>query len=87
MLRIVPQLSYKIMDDAWLRSQSKDDLQLMRNEILARYGMRFQKGGKMFNYFSKQDWYQPQLDNVMGLLTEIEKRNLEKIQLFEKAAL
>jgi hypothetical protein len=79
-----PQLSYKIIDDAWLKSQSKDDLQLMRNEILARYGMRFQQGGKMFNYFSKQEWYVPQHDNVLTLLTEIEKRNLEKIQRIEK---
>jgi hypothetical protein len=80
-----PQLSYKVMDDAWFKSKTKDELQLMRNEIFARYGLRFIKGGKMNAYFSKQDWYRPQLDNVTDLLNLIERRNIEKILRFEKS--
>ncbi|WP_315822520.1 YARHG domain-containing protein [Paraflavitalea speifideaquila] len=79
-----PQLSYKLMEDAWFKLKSKEELQLMRNEIFARYGMRFVKGGKIDMYFRKQDWYRPGLDNVMHLLNEIERKNIAKIQRFEK---
>ena len=79
-----PQLTYQLMEDAWFKSKTKDELQLMRNEIFARYGMRFNKGGKMYVHFIKEDWYQPRLDNVTALLNEIEKRNLEKIRQYEK---
>jgi hypothetical protein len=79
-----PQLSYKLMEDAWFKLKSKEELQLMRNEVFARYGMRFAKGGKMDIYFRKQKWYQPVLDNVMRLLNEIERRNIANIQRFEK---
>jgi hypothetical protein len=79
-----PQLSYKVMDDTWLSLKSKEELQIMRNEIYARYGFRFVKGGKMDVYFRKQHWYSPQKDNVNDLLNEIERRNIEKILRLEK---
>ncbi len=56
----------------------------MRNEIFARYGMRFNRSGKMYAHFIKKDWYNPCRDNVSQWLTDIEKKNIAKIALLEK---
>jgi hypothetical protein len=55
-----------------------EDLDLMRNEIFAEYGLKF-KTAKWQQYFAKQPWYKPSYDNVDHLLTEIDKKNLEVI--------
>lgn len=60
-----------------------DVLKLMRNEIFARYGYRFKKGGAMDTYFSKQDWYRAQHSDVNDFLTAIEKANIKTIQALE----
>jgi hypothetical protein len=78
-----PELSAKILDDKYFTGKTKEQLTLMRNEIFARYGMKFTKGGKMHTHFKKFDWYRPSKDNVGNCLTLVEKRNLEKILAFE----
>jgi hypothetical protein len=55
-----------------------DDLDLMRNEIFAEYGLRF-KTDKWRNYFSAQPWYRPRYDDVNDKLTEIDKHNIQLI--------
>jgi len=67
-----------------LEKMSATDLQLMRNEIFARYGYEFIQGGKMDTYFRKQGWYRPQHKNVDAFLTSLEKRNIALIQKVEK---
>lgn len=78
-----PELSSRILDDKYFEGKTKEQLQLMRNEIFARYGMKFTKGGKMHTHFKKFDWYRPSKDAVGDCLTLVEKRNLEKILAFE----
>lgn len=56
----------------------------MRNEIYARYGQRFAKGGKMYAYFSTKKWYASFRDNVQRCLTDIELRNIALIKYFER---
>ena len=54
----------------------------MRNEIFARYGHRFKKGGAMDKHFREQAWYQnlPAPQKAMqSLLSQIEKGDYEKI--------
>ena len=80
-----PELSYKLPDTSYFKSRSKEELQVMRNEIYARYGQRFAKGGKMYAYFSKKEWYSPSRDNVQMCLTEIELRNIALIKYLESA--
>lgn len=63
---------------------SKDELAIMRNEISARYGYIFRKGGKMESYFKDKQWYSPQYTNVDAFITEIEKYNIELILETEK---
>ena len=60
------------------------NLQVMRNEIYARYGYKFKAGGEMDGYFCTQDWYTPQYDDVASKLTEIERINIALIQVLEK---
>jgi YARHG domain len=78
-----PELSYKMPDTSYFKSRSKEQLQVMRNEIYARYGQRFAKGGKMYAYFSTKKWYEPFRDNVQMCLTDIELRNITLIKYFE----
>ncbi len=76
--------STRELDTSELRKMSADELQIMRNEIFARYGYKFKKGGKMDIYFQKQKWYRPQHSNVNDFLSGLEKRNLELIRTEEK---
>ena len=63
-----------------LNQMSYQDLKLMRNEIFARYGYIFEKGGEMDNYFKKQEWYKAEHKNVVQFLTEIELYNIKLIK-------
>ena len=63
-----------------LNQMNSRDLKLMRNEIFARYGYTFKKGGEMDIYFSKQEWYRAQHKKVEQFLTEIEFYNIQLIK-------
>ena len=78
-----PYASIRPLNKEELKGMSKVQLQIMRNEIFARYGYIFRSGGKMETYFSKQDWYRPQHTDVNDFLTEIEKGNIQLIRKFE----
>lgn len=54
------------------------DLDVMRNEIFAAYGYRFQTE-KWQEYFNKKPWYKPKYDNVERFLTPLDRANLEMI--------
>lgn len=54
------------------------ELDIMRNEIFAEYGYRFQTK-EWQDYFSKKSWYSPLHDDVNHLLTEIDKANIKTI--------
>jgi len=56
----------------------------MQNEIFARYGYAFIKGGKMEKYFKSQEWYKAEKSNVNDFLTKIEMKNIERIKRAEK---
>lgn len=74
---------FDIMSSEILKSFSAQDLKIMRNEIFARYGHVFIKGGEMAEYFSHQRWYHPIERDVMQLFTEIEKQNISNIRTIE----
>ena len=58
-----------------LRKMSLAELQIMRNEIFARYGYKFKQGGKMDRYFSSEPWYNARYSDINSFLTELEKIN------------
>jgi hypothetical protein len=79
-----PQASIRFLTDRDIDAMTAAELQIMRNEIFARYGYRFREGGKMLAHFSQTGWYQPQHKNVDDFLTEIERNNVSLIQAQER---
>jgi hypothetical protein len=77
------QVSTRHLTEEELSELDKETLQIMRNEVYARYGYRFQDGGKMEQYFIKQNWYRPQHDDVTDFLTQVELDNIELIKKIE----
>ncbi|MEL0650452.1 YARHG domain-containing protein [Algibacter sp. TI.3.09] len=77
------EASYKKLQPAELHAMHPDDLQIMRNEIYARYGYIFIKNGKMDLYFRNQDWYRPEHKNVNDFLSDLERYNIGLIRSIE----
>ena len=68
-----------LLNTTYLSHFSKDDLRLMRNEILARHGWRFQSKD-LQEYFGRQAWYKPIADNNTIKLNIIEQTNVQLIK-------
>ncbi len=71
-----PQASLKYLSPKDLERFSSDELEIMRNEIFARYGLIFKAGSKIDKYFRMQKWYSPDHTDVSNFLTNIEKHNV-----------
>ncbi|MEL6562763.1 MAG: YARHG domain-containing protein [Bacteroidota bacterium] len=76
--------SIQDLDPEELQELTLEELKIMRNEIFARYGYQFRKGGQMDQYFKKTNWYRPQFSNVDDFLTSLEKKNIKLIQQAER---
>ena len=73
------QLSNCLLNTTYLGRFSKEELRLMRNEILARHGWRFQSKD-LQEYFGRQSWYKPGNDNNTIKLSVIEQLNIQLIK-------
>ena len=72
-------LTSMLMNTTYLARFPKSDLRLMRNEILARHGWRFESKD-LQEYFGKQWWYKPGNDNNAIKLTIIEQANIQMLK-------
>jgi serine/threonine protein kinase len=75
-------LSERAISDSDVANKSATELDVMRNEVFARYGRRF-KEPELQSYFNTQSWYKPIYEPDKfpeGLLTPTEQRNLEYIR-------
>ena len=77
------QASFRHLSTDELKKMSKKELKIMRNEIFARYGFKFNSGGEMDLYFKQEKWYQPQHENVTEFLTQLELHNIKLIKEIE----
>ncbi len=68
-----------LLDTHYLGHFSKPQIRLMRNEILARHGWRFQSTD-LQEHFGNQPWYQPVADNNSIKLSLIELTNLQMLK-------
>ena len=68
-----------LMSTAYLGRFSKPQLRLMRNEILARHGWKFQSKD-LQAHFGQQSWYKPVTDNHSIKLNIIELTNVQLIK-------
>jgi len=71
-----------LLSDSLLSVVSLYDLRLLRNEVFARRGRRFQTPW-LQDYFSAQHWYRPRADFRDTDLSEIEKSNVKLITATE----
>lgn len=81
----LPFFMTRMADESDLRYKSKWELEVMRNEIFARYGRRF-KRSDLQTYFNGQTWYQPQYapdEFPLSLLTSIQQRNVDFILKYQ----
>ena len=68
-----------LMNTHYLGRFSKPQLRLMRNEILARHGWKFQSKD-LKDYFTSQPWYKPVADNSSVKLSVIEMTNIQLLK-------
>lgn len=76
--------SIRILKESDLSKYTLDQLMIMRNEIYARYGLKFQSGGQMDKYFRSQKWFVAKNERVDQWLTDIEIKNIATISKIEK---
>ena len=77
------QLSNCLLTTTYLARFSKDQLRLMRNEILARHGYKF-SAKDLVGYFMYQPWYHPGDSNDKIRLSFYEQMTLALIQAEER---
>ena len=68
-----------LLNTPYLWNIPREQLRLMRNEILARHGYVFQSKD-LRDYFSKKWWYKPAANNSAVKLNVIEQTNVELIK-------
>lgn len=72
--------SSRYLESSEIAGYTKDEIQLMINEIYARHGRTF-SSEKYSEYFSSQDWYQPVSDKadeeIVKEFNEYERANIE----------
>ena len=71
---------YLVYEDIY--GKTKWQLRVMRNEIFARHGYIFQSND-LRNHFGSKSWYYPQYYDVTGMLSEVEKYNVNFIKSYE----
>lgn len=78
-----PEASDRLLKEKDVAGLSKEELRLMRNEIMARHGYVF-KSDDLRSHFMAEPWYFPLMKNVGNSLTDIENENVKFIQAHEK---
>ena len=73
-----PYASARVMTRGELMLFSNDELDIMRNEIFARRGHIF-KTTRYRDHFEANPWYKGTVNDATGLLSEIERLNIEQI--------
>ena len=80
---LFPYTSERLLEPNDLIKLKLNGLQLMRNEIYARHGYIFQSK-EVADYFAKESWYTPKLNDISSQLSRIETQNIALISRFEK---
>lgn len=81
--RQYPQASFRLLSRSELSTLSREDLSLIKSEILAEHGYIFQDENSA-NYFNAQEWYQARQENVDSLFSDVEKHNYQLLTQLEQ---
>lgn len=71
------------LPDEYLESLTLSQLRILRNMFFAIHGRIF-KSPELDSYFRRFEWYKPREDFKEADLTEIQKRNVDRILEYEK---
>ena len=74
-----PKASDSLLTEADLFRMKKEDMIIMLNEVYARHHFKF-KDVRLNDYFSQQEWYKAEYDDVSARLTDIEQKNITFIK-------
>jgi len=72
----------RIYSEQYLESLSKQELRLLRNEIFAKYGLKF-SAEDLKKHFEKSFYYDGVYNNVTAFLNEYDRINIELVQKYE----
>lgn len=81
-----PFFMNRLVNNNDLTGKSNWELDVMRNEIYARYGRRFERKD-LQDYFNKQSWYRPKYNPgefPSSILSSLQQRNVEIIYNYQK---
>ena len=84
-LEQLPFFMVRLCTEADVAGKTVEDVRVMRNEIYARHGRRFQNA-RLQQHFERQSWYLPMYaPNAfpLNLLTPVQRRNTEFLQQIE----
>ncbi len=79
-----PETYRRLLDPAELAGRSAQELRLMRNEIFARYGLRF-RDPALRVHFAAQKGYDGWMSDVDAFLSEVERENVARLLAAERA--
>ncbi|PKN57408.1 MAG: hypothetical protein CVU56_11135 [Deltaproteobacteria bacterium HGW-Deltaproteobacteria-14] len=79
-----PFTATRPVTEADLAGLSRGDLEIMRNEVYARYGHTF-VNERLAKHFAAQPDYRPHFKNVSAFLSPLERANVAAIQAAEEA--
>lgn len=77
-----PESSARLLEEQDVSNLTKEELEVMRNEIYARHGYSF-KDIAMRRYFDTIQWYIPLGVDIREKLTDTEVRNIDLIYRYE----
>lgn len=83
-VKYVPVGAQRTLTTGDLQGLSKWDLDVLRNEIYAAHGRRFDRSD-LQRYFEKQTWYTPDSGYNDGRLSKLESRNAAFIANYQKS--
>jgi len=79
---IYPESSTRLLEEQDVSNLTKEELEIMRNEIYARHGYSF-KDLNMRRYFDTVQWYMPLGVDIREKLTDTEVQNIDLIYRYE----
>lgn len=80
--RLFSYASKELVNIEKLKSLTRDELSIIRNEIFASHGYQF-KSDRFKAYFNEQSWYNPRYSDVTEELSQVEKENILIIKSLE----
>ena len=69
-----------------MSNMHKGDLEVIRNAIYARHGYFFKNRKMRYLFDYAVDWYIPLYTDVRGMLTEVERKNVDLLKRYENHA-